>query len=285
MPKISQSLQNGYSKALECCGICKDKTLHLAQGEPILKALELSFAVGEKRILNDISFSLFPQEHLVIIGPNGSGKSTLLKLLLGEEKATKGLALFKNEDLLSLNRRQRARKVALVSQSDDIEPDLEVYEYVLLGRYPYFGKSSRENDERIALACLKDMEVEHFKRAKIGTLSGGELKKVAIARALAQEPQLLLLDEPTNHLDLLSRFKILGKIKQKNITSITVLHDFELLSSFASRVMLMHEGRLIEYGDEEILDGKSFSEVFGLRSLSFKHPIKDMKLRFFEEAI
>jgi len=196
----------------------------------MLRITDLTFRYTRKSpvVLDNISLSLKDGEIGVLLGKNGSGKTTLFKTVLGFEKPEAGQMDFNGKDLLKMNRRERAEQIAYVPQ--DIQfGDLTVFDTVLLGRLPYFGLKASKEDEEIALKTLKEMGLEELAMRNTAELSGGERQKVAIARAIAQEPKLLVFDEPTGNLDIANEQLILKEIlrvtKEKGIGVLTSLHD------------------------------------------------------------
>lgn len=200
-------------------------------------------------MVQDISFEVNEGEKLCILGPNGCGKTTLLKGLAGI-LPIQGHVSVCGEDLSEMNTRQRARRIALMSQLSATPFAYTVYETVLLGRYAHLkpgafrGESDgdreivRESLERVGMLALKDRLVTE--------LSGGQLQRVYLARIFAQDPLVVLLDEPTNHLDLKYQIELVAAmrewVRKENRCVVGVLHDINLALSFGDRVLLMDQG-------------------------------------------
>lgn len=239
---------------------------------------------GSDPRLKSVSFNVGEGESVVIIGPNGGGKSTLLRVLSGELRPHDGMITFQGETLSKIPRRILARQIAVLAQDEYADPRLKVSEYVSLGRIPYMEKSDHRHKD-ICEESMRDAGISHLAFKVLGTLSGGEKQRVALARTFAQQPVLLLLDEPTNHLDPVAREQLLNIVRRKGITTVTVLHDLSLVRLLADRVILLNKGMLVGHGEvDEMFDSKYFQETFGLRSIKFRHPFNDSIIHFFEVA-
>ena len=172
-----------------------------------------------------------------------------------------------------MGRQSRAQAVALLAQNDVADARLSVAQYVALGRIPYAGQENDSQQEQIVAQALADTGMQHLQQRRLGQLSGGEMQRAALARALAQTPQLLLLDEPTNHLDPLARASLLGQVKRKGIAVIAVLHDLALVAPFADSVSVIAQGRLVRWGKpEQVLASDCIGSVFGMESFVIPHP-------------
>ena len=230
-------------------------------------------ARGGKVLLDGVSLSVRAGECLAVIGPNGSGKSSLLRTLVGELSPSSGQMLFQGKPLAQMGRQSRAQAVALLAQNDVADARLSVAQYVALGRIPYAGQENDSQQEQIVAQALADTGMQHLQQRRLGQLSGGEMQRAALARALAQTPQLLLLDEPTNHLDPLARASLLGQVKRKGIAVIAVLHDLALVAPFADSVAVIAQGRLVRWGTpEQVLASDCIGSVFGMESFVIPHP-------------
>ncbi len=240
----------------------------------------LCFGYTDALVLKDVSFEVLPGEFLSIIGPNGSGKTTLLRLLYGHLPPLKGAIYLSGTPMEETTRKDRAKRIAVVSQMPRFHFELTALELVLMGRSPHLGLLAFEGKEDLRVACeaMALTDVTAFKERNIFSLSGGELQRVLIARALAQEPQVLLLDEPTSYLDIKHQIHICQLLKRMNrdkgITIVSVFHDINLASRFSDRVMVMREGRIHGIGTpEEVITKEILDSVYGCRVFVDDNPL------------
>ncbi len=207
-----------------------------------------------------------------LIGPNGSGKSTLLNALAVVLPTSAGVIRFAGDDLHAMNRRARARTIALVEQDATTELSLTVTDVVALGRLPHTGLFAEESaaDRDIIRAALHSVHMEDFAERDVTALSGGERQRVLLAKALAQDPQLLLLDEPTNHLDIAAQLEtlgLLGDLASSGVTVIAALHDLTLAAGWSDHVIVISKGRVVASGaTAEILTPSLIEKVYGVRA-------------------
>ena len=193
-------------------------------------------------VLNGVNLTLRDGEIGILLGRNGSGKTTLFKNILGIQNPESGIIRFDGEELMKLSRRERARRIAYVPQSIHFGA-LSVFDTVLMGRISYFGFKAGKEDEAAVEAILRDMKLEEFAARNVEQLSGGERQKIAIARALAQEPRLLVFDEPTGNLDIANEQLIIDEARrvarEKGITILTSLHDLNQALDLGDRFFSM----------------------------------------------
>ncbi|QLL70032.1 ABC transporter ATP-binding protein [Lactobacillus sp. 3B(2020)] len=194
--------------------------------EPLLCVNNLSYQYQANHpLLKGISFQLARGEILTLLGPNGIGKSTLLRCLTNLTNPTAGKITLQGTNLSRLSHRQRAQRMALVPQNYQVNADLSVFEYILMGRIPYhsfFGGPSPD-DCQIAIHWLQKLGIVALKARPLNTLSGGQMQLVAITRALVQNPQLLILDEPMAALDIRRQAQVLGLIKHLQASGVTII--------------------------------------------------------------
>lgn len=216
-------------------------------------------------ILDNINLTLEKGEIGILLGKNGSGKTTLFKNILGIEKPESGSISYDGKDLLRLSRRERAGYIAYVPQ--DIQfGDLTVYDTVLMGRMAYFGLRAGKEDEKITEEVLNDMGLTELASRNANELSGGERQKIAIARALVQEPKLLIFDEPTGNLDIANEQLILKEAKkvakEKGIGILTSLHDLNQALDLGTKFFFIKEGKIVYLGGPEIVTKEVIKEIF-----------------------
>ncbi len=219
-----------------------------------LEARDVSVTIGGARILTDVSATVDRGEWVTVIGPNGAGKTTLLRAF-GGLLSFAGDVLVDGHAVLSSTRRQLARQVALVPQQPHTPHELTVAEYVLLGRTPHIGYFATETrtDRLAAERAIARLGLRQLTNRLLGSLSGGELQRAVLARALAQEAPILLLDEPTSALDLgrqQDALELLDELRRDSeLTVLSAMHDLSLAGQYADRLLLLDGGRIVAEGN------------------------------------
>ena len=227
-------------------------------------------------IVKQVSFNINRGENLCIVGPNGCGKSTLLKAI-SNLISFNGEIKLDGKNINALKRKELATKIALMTQSSNIQFPYTIFETVALGRYAHlnsiFSRLSKK-DEEVINESLKMVGLLDIKDKLISGLSGGQLQRVFLARAFAQDPEVILLDEPTNHLDLRCQIEILDYLKswakEKNKIVIAVLHDLNLVQNYGDRVLMLNDGVIKRNGNtKEVLNSDDLEEVYGIDIKTF----------------
>ena len=233
----------------------------------ILSVDELRFLYRNRVVLNEIAFSINEGEVVAILGPNGVGKTTLLKCLNRILTPRGGVVLLDGNDLLRLDMIEIARKVGYVPQRVETGR-LTAFDAVLLGRKPYIGWDISEKDLRIVDAVFRRLSMDNLRLSFLDEMSGGELQKIAIARALVQEPKVLLLDEPTSNLDLKNQVSILSIItrivREHHIAAVMTMHDLNQALRFADRFIFLKGGKIFSHGGHDVVNPGVIEEVYGL---------------------
>ena len=201
-------------------------------------------------IVKQVSFNINRGENLCIVGPNGCGKSTLLKAI-SNLISFNGEIKLDGKNINALKRKELATKIALMTQSSNIQFPYTIFETVALGRYAHlnsiFSRLSKK-DEEVINESLKMVGLLDIKNKLISELSGGQLQRVFLARAFAQDPEVILLDEPTNHL----------------------LHDLNLVQNYGDRVLMLNDGVIKGNGNtKEVLNSDDLEEVYGIDIKTF----------------
>ena len=230
-----------------------------------IRRVSFQYKKGGPKVLREVDLSLAPGKIGVLLGKNGAGKTTLFKLILGIEKPTAGTIFLDGQDAARLSRPARARKIAYVPQ--DIQfGALTVYDSILLGRISYFGLRAGPSDHEKVRTILRDMVLEALAHRNVQQLSGGERQKIAIARALAQEPELLVFDEPTGNLDIANEQLILREARkaarERGIGILTSLHDLNQALQLGDRFFFLKEGAIRYAGGKELFTAPVIRDVF-----------------------
>ncbi len=230
---------------------------------------ELTVRYGDATALAGISERVPDGEWLGVIGPNGAGKTTLLNAIAALVPYT-GSVTVCDRPASRLSRRELARLIAYVPQRPVLPPDMTVRDYVLLGRTPHIGHFRTETaaDRRVCAAAIDRLDLGAMADRVLRAMSGGELQRVVLARALAQEAPVLLLDEPTSALDLGRRMDALELIDEvrheRSLTVLSAIHDLTLAGQFADRLLLLAGGQIAASGSaREVLAETALASHFG----------------------
>jgi len=218
----------------------------------MIEIQDLTVRIGATDILKDLNLSIIANSWTCFVGPNGAGKTTLLKSILGSQPYSgsikdEGVEVFNNHD----------RNVAFVPQHPQIPVGMSVTEYVMLGRAKRDGWGTESKESRaLVVDTLKLTGLYGMQNQFISRLSGGEMQRALIARALVQQPELILLDEPTSALDLHHQIAVLNKIeilKERAVTIISTMHDITLAAMYADQIVVMKEGRILLSGPSDVV--------------------------------
>jgi iron complex transport system ATP-binding protein len=254
----------------------------------MLEAGNVTFRVGNKALVSDVSVSFEPGRLHLIIGPNGAGKSTLIKVLARLLRPQAGRVEYEGADVRDASESDLAKRRAVLSQAVEVAFPLTVREVVMMGRYPHFGSRPGPVDERIADELMEFFDVTEFRERNYQTLSGGERQRVNFARVLAQlwrsDPgphaaqdsapahapcRYLFLDEPLTFLDIRHQIEFMKKVRvftdAPDVVTVGVVHDLNLAARFADQIVMMNDGRVVAAGTpSEVLTAGRIRDVFGV---------------------
>ena len=215
----------------------------------MLEALSLTLGYDDRTVLPGVSLTAARGQFIGLVGPNGSGKSTLVRALSRVLPPQRGQVLLDGLDIYRMSARALARRLAVVAQDNTVHFDFSVREVVLMGRPPHLSRFGieRPHDYAVVEECLSATSATALAERPITALSGGERQRCAIARALAQEPEILILDEPTAHLDINHQIEVLDLTRRltvtKGLATLVVLHDLNLASQYCDALVLLAGGR------------------------------------------
>ena len=238
----------------------------------IINIEKLNYSYGKKEVLKELSLDIDENKLTGIIGPNGCGKSTLAKNIIKYINGKFESFKIMDTDIRELSHKKIAQLISYIPQKSTIISNISVFDYVLLGRFPLLKNSwdnYSEKDYKIVENNINLLNIEELRDRNVETLSGGELQKALLARALAQEAKILLLDEPTSALDLnnaVEFMKILKNISiKKEISVIIIIHDLNLASLFCDSLIILKDGKFVEKGSpKEVINEKNIKSIYNL---------------------
>lgn len=237
---------------------------------PALELRSVTLGYGERVVVRKVDLEVESGELVCLIGPNGAGKSTIVRASAGLLQPAAGLILLEGKDVREWGRKAMARRAAFVLQGQTLPPLFSVRETVAMGRAPYlsFWGSRKGRDREAIDRALLAFEANDIAERRLGELSGGELQRAILARALAQEPELLVVDEPTTYLDVHHQVAVLRLLRrlsrEKEVAVLLILHDLNLACAFADRMVLLGEGRVARTGaPAEVLRSPEFRRIYG----------------------
>ena len=235
----------------------------------MLKVDHLSFRYGKRSrpVLNGANLELEQGQIGILLGKNGSGKTTLFKTILSIHSPGQGDVCFNGENILKMSRRERAARIAYVPQ--DIQfGALTVFDSILMGRISHFGLKASHDDYVAVEKILADMGLTDYAHRNVDQLSGGERQKIAIARAMAQEPKLMVFDEPTGNLDIANEHLIMVEAKklarEKGISILSSLHDLNQALYFGDKFFFLKDGVVKYSGGPEIVTEEVIKDIFDI---------------------
>ena len=241
----------------------------------MLTTQDLGCALGKYPILSGVDLEVPEGEMMALVGPNGTGKSTLLRTLAGLLPIPSGRVLVAGRDLVKLSPLERARTLAMVGQQEETPADLRVAEVVALGLLPHRPPwSGGGRKERNAVAeALEQVSMTAYANRGFHQLSGGEQRRVLLARGLAQRTELLLLDEPTNHLDIRHQHALLRMVRGLGRTVIAAIHDLDLAATYFDHIVVLNDGGVAADGKpSEVLTPQLVGDVFGMAASMVTDP-------------
>lgn len=245
----------------------------------MIEVANVSCAYGGHKVLHDVSFILDPGEMVGLLGPNGSGKTTLLLALSGALPILDGTIAINGKELPQMRPKERAQNLAAVPQRFETTFDLNVRTLILMGRYPYirplFGYRSTDLDA--VRKAMRETETTDFAERMTSELSGGELQRVLIARAICQATDILILDEAASGLDVAAKIAIHDMLRTHHAQGVTVLsaiHDLNLAALYCERLLFLKNGRLVLDGPtNEVFTEQNLTQIYETPIKIYPHPV------------
>ena len=234
---------------------------------------------GPKPVVRGATYEVAPGEFVGVVGPNGAGKSTLLRAVTGDADVTAGDIRLGGSSVLRMPERERARRVGVVPQTPVPLFAFTVRAFVEMGRHPHLPRlgSLTAADHAIVDDVMERTDTAHLAAERVDELSGGDLQRLTLAQALAQQPRVLLLDEPTSHLDLNHALQVLDLVRSladEGMAVLGVFHDLALAARYADRIAIVADGLLRPPAPpSEALDAATIAEVFGVRAVVRTDPV------------
>lgn len=249
----------------------------------MIEIRDVAYSYGNAEVLKGVSMSVGPGDFVGILGNNGAGKSTLITCVNRIRKPKRGQIFMDEQEVSKLSRLEVARRIAYMGQKSELSR-MTVFDAVLLGRKPYIKWAVSQKDMDLCEEMIAYLGLGELRLRNVDELSGGEVQKVMLARALVQEPELLLLDEPTNNLDPKNQHEVLRAVRkiltERGISAMMVIHDLNLALRYCNKFAFIHEGEVYRYGDESIITPQTVRTVYGIdASIGVVDGIKVLVLR------
>lgn len=220
-----------------------------------------------KAVVDSVSFEISKGKVLSLIGPNGAGKSTVIGIISRLIAQDAGLVNFDGKDIFKWKSKELAKRLAILTQTNNIQMKLTVRELVAFGRFPYSGGRLNEEDEELVDKVIHYMELEEFEDRFIDELSGGQRQRAYIAMVIAQDTEYVLLDEPTNNLDIYhatNMMKIVRRLcDELGKTVVLVLHEINYAAFYSDYICAFVDGKIAKFGTvKEVMTKENLSEIY-----------------------
>jgi iron complex transport system ATP-binding protein len=227
----------------------------------------LEFSYGRTKILDRVSFTVESGDLVSILGPNGAGKTTLIKNICRIQDPDSGSVSIDGTDIRSYRKREFAKRVSYVPQCV-ASSFMTVFDSILIGRRPHIDWAVEKEDENMVWDVIKLFSMEDLALKYLNKISGGELQKVQIARAIVQNTDVIVLDEPTNNLDIANQHTILGIIrsivKKNNRCAMMIMHDINMALCYSNKFVFLKNGCIVGCGSKSVITPDLMKEVYGV---------------------
>ncbi len=232
-----------------------------------MNIINLSKKYDGKTVVKDVSFEIPKGKIISLIGPNGAGKSTVMGMISRLISKDSGMISFENRDLSKWNSRELAKKLAILTQHNNIQMKLTVRELVAFGRFPYSGNRLTEKDQNMIDQAIDYMELKDIEGSFLDELSGGQRQRAYIAMVIAQDTEYVLLDEPTNNLDIYHASNLMRTVRrlcdELGKTVIMVLHEINYASFYSDYICAFQDGKIAKFGTvEEVINKETLSDIY-----------------------
>ncbi len=230
---------------------------------------KLSKHYDGKKVLNSVSFEIPKKSVISMIGPNGAGKSTVLNIISRLMAQDEGVVNFEGKNIKRYKSNELSKRLAILTQTNNVQMKLTVRELVSFGRFPYSGNRLTEEDKKMVDKAISYMELNDFEDRFIDELSGGQRQRAYIAMVIAQDTEYVMLDEPTNNLDIYhatNMMKIVRKLcDELGKTVILVLHEINYAAFYSDYICAMKNGQIAKFGTiKEVINKETLSEIYNV---------------------
>ncbi len=220
-----------------------------------------------KAVVDGVSFEIPRGKVLSLIGPNGAGKSTVMGMLSRLIARDSGLVDFEGTDITRWKSRELSKRLAILTQSNNVQMKLTVRELVAFGRFPYSGGRLSKDDKEIIDRAIAYMKLEDFEEQFIDELSGGQRQRAYIAMVIAQDTEYILLDEPTNNLDIYHATNLMRIVRrlcdELGKTVILVLHEINYAAFYSDYICAFVDGKIAKFGTvREVITKENLSDIY-----------------------
>ncbi len=246
----------------------------------MIKIENITVGYQQKKIIENLSLDFKKGEFCALLGPNGAGKSTLLNAIIGFLQLWNGSISVNGTEINKWQKKEIAKRIALIPQDFQLQFDYKVENLVLMGRFPYLQKwqNYSRKDRNIVEEILNSLDLIKFKNKLFSQLSGGEKQRVSIARALVQDTDIILMDEAFSHLDINHQLEIMQLLSEINLKHqkliILVSHNINLASEYCNRVVMLKDGNLVDEGSpEKVITSEIIAKIYDTNLQIMKNPI------------
>ena len=232
-----------------------------------MNVIDLIKTYDGKKVVDSVSFTIPKGKVLSLIGPNGAGKSTVMGMISRLIAKDAGMIRFEDRDLSRWKSKELAKKMAILTQHNNIQMKLTVRELVAFGRFPYSGNRLTAKDQEMIDQAIAYMELQEYEKRFIDELSGGQQQRAYIAMVIAQDTEYVLLDEPTNNLDVYHASNMMRTVRrlcdELGKTVILVLHEINYAAFYSDYICALVDGKVAKFGTvEEVINKETLSEIY-----------------------